>query len=45
MEEGLVLSEEEVLVLQGLIEQAFNDGFDDEELVNLYDRVAHHLDL
>jgi len=45
MSEGLLLNDEEVAVLRGLIENAFNDGYDDEQLVALYDKVAAHLDL
>lgn len=45
MSEGLLLNDEDVAVLQGLIEQAFNDGFDEAELVALWEKVAAHLDL
>lgn len=45
MSEGLLLSDEEVAVLRGLIEDAFNDGIAYEQLVALYDKVAAHLDL
>lgn len=43
MSEELHLDAIEVLVVKELIEQAFNDGFDAPELVDLYQKIVDYM--
>lgn len=38
------ITKEEAKVMLGLIDQAFLDGFDDEELVELFEKLSEFVD-
>ncbi len=44
-ETKLELNQEEAQQVFILIQGAFNDGFDDDELVSLYEKIAEYLDV
>ena len=44
-ETKLELNQEEAQQILSLIQDAFNDGVDDDELVSLYEKVAEYLDV